>query len=56
MSSAAAAANRAFGIDRGLPFPLTDLAEADVVLLAGGNVGRDDAAASCAAPATGARG
>ncbi|WP_281367850.1 molybdopterin oxidoreductase family protein [Nonomuraea typhae] len=38
MSSAAAAANRAFGLDRGLPFPLTDLAGADVVLLAGANV------------------
>ncbi|MFB9880634.1 molybdopterin oxidoreductase family protein [Planobispora siamensis] len=38
MSSAAAASNRAFGMDRGLPFPITDLAEADAVLLAGGNV------------------
>jgi Molybdopterin oxidoreductase len=37
MSSAAAAANRAFGIDRGLPFPLTDVADADVVLLVGSN-------------------
>ncbi|QWF76721.1 Assimilatory nitrate reductase catalytic subunit [Amycolatopsis sp. CA-230715] len=37
MSSAAAAGNRAFGVDRGLPFPLTDLADADVVLLAGSN-------------------
>lgn len=37
MSSAAAAANRAFGIDRGLPFPLAALAEADVLLVAGGN-------------------
>jgi assimilatory nitrate reductase catalytic subunit len=37
MSSAAAASNRAFGLDRGLPFPITDLAETDVVLLAGGN-------------------
>ena len=37
MSSAAAAGNRAFGLDRGLPFPLTDLAEADVVLLVGSN-------------------
>ena len=25
MSSAAAAGNRAFGLDRGLPFPVTDL-------------------------------
>jgi assimilatory nitrate reductase catalytic subunit len=37
MSSAAAAATRAFGIDRGLPFPLPDLAGADVILLAGSN-------------------
>jgi assimilatory nitrate reductase catalytic subunit len=37
MSSAAAAATRAFGIDRGLPFPLPDIAEADVVLLVGAN-------------------
>src|SRR5215210_7896008 len=33
MSSAAAAAHRAFGLDRGLPFPLTDVAEAGCVLL-----------------------
>lgn len=38
MSSAAAAANRAFGIDRGLPFPLTDLDAADTILLLGSNV------------------
>ncbi|MFC7388395.1 molybdopterin oxidoreductase family protein [Sphaerisporangium rhizosphaerae] len=38
MSSAAAATNRAFGMDRGLPFPITDIAEADVVMMAGGNV------------------
>ncbi|WP_374208925.1 molybdopterin oxidoreductase family protein [Microbacterium sp. CIAB417] len=38
MSSAAAAANRAFGIDRGLPFPLTDLDDAYTVLLLGSNV------------------
>ena len=37
MSSAAAAAARAFGIDRGLPFPVADLADASVILLAGGN-------------------
>ncbi|MBR8744579.1 molybdopterin oxidoreductase family protein, partial [Nocardiopsis sp. MG754419] len=37
MSSAAAAGNRAFGLDRGMPFPLTDLAASDVVLLAGAN-------------------
>ncbi|PZU40622.1 MAG: nitrite reductase [Microbacterium sp.] len=39
MSSAAAASTRAFGIDRGLPFPLTDLDTADTVLLLGSNVG-----------------
>jgi assimilatory nitrate reductase catalytic subunit len=38
MSSAAAAGTRAFGVDRGLPFPVTDLGGADVVLLAGANV------------------
>ena len=37
MSSAAAAGNRAFGVDRGLPFPVTDLAAADAVLLVGAN-------------------
>lgn len=37
MSSAANAATRVLGIDRGLPFPLADLAEADVVLLVGSN-------------------
>ena len=37
MSSAAAAGMRAFGIDRGLPFPLPDLAAADVILLVGSN-------------------
>lgn len=39
MSSAAAAANRSFGIDRGLPFPLTDLDTAETVMLLGSNVG-----------------
>ena len=38
MSSAAAAGIRALGIDRGLPFPLEDIAQAEVILLAGGNV------------------
>jgi assimilatory nitrate reductase catalytic subunit len=38
MSSAAAAGNRAFGVDRGLPFPLADLADAGAVLLVGSNV------------------
>ncbi len=37
MSSAAAAATRAFGIDRGLPFPLEDIAKASVVMLIGAN-------------------
>ncbi|MBB6033172.1 molybdopterin oxidoreductase family protein [Phytomonospora endophytica] len=37
MSSAAAAGLRAFGVDRGMPFPASDLAEADTVLLAGAN-------------------
>lgn len=39
MSSAAAAANRSFGLDRGLPFPVSDLGAADAVLLLGSNVG-----------------
>ncbi len=38
MSSAAAAANRSLGLDRGLPFPLTDLTGADAVLLLGTNL------------------
>ena len=38
MSSAAAATVRAFGIDRGLPFPLADLGTADTLLLVGANV------------------
>jgi assimilatory nitrate reductase catalytic subunit len=38
MSSAAAASIRAFGMDRGMPFPITDLDDADVVMIAGGNV------------------
>lgn len=38
MSSAAAAGNRAFGLDRGLPFPLADLDNAHTVLLLGSNV------------------
>jgi assimilatory nitrate reductase catalytic subunit len=37
MSSAATAANRAFGLDRGLPFPLADIAEAEAILLVGSN-------------------
>ncbi len=38
MSSAAAAANRGLGIDRGLPFPLADLQDGDAVLLLGSNL------------------
>lgn len=38
MSSAAAAGIRAFGLDRGIPFPLSDLAETEVLVLAGTNV------------------
>ncbi len=37
MSSAAAAGLRAFGVDRGLPFPLADLGRADTLLLVGAN-------------------
>ena len=37
MSSAAAAGNRGFGLDRGLPFPVTDLDAADLIVLAGAN-------------------
>ncbi|GAA4702265.1 molybdopterin oxidoreductase family protein [Nocardioides conyzicola] len=38
MSSAASAANRAFGIDRGLPFPLADVEQTDVLVLVGSNL------------------
>jgi len=38
MSSAAAAGNRAFGLDRGLPFPLSDLDEASTIMMLGSNV------------------
>ncbi|WP_277871724.1 molybdopterin oxidoreductase family protein [Cryobacterium sp. MDB2-33-2] len=38
MSSAAAAGNRAFGVDRGLPFPVEDLDAADTILILGSNV------------------
>ena len=37
MSSGAAAGNKAFGIDRGLPFPLADIAGAGTILLIGSN-------------------
>ena len=38
MSSAAAASNRSLGIDRGLPFPLSDLNDGDAILLLGSNL------------------
>ncbi len=38
MSSAAVAGRKAFGIDRGLPFPLEDIPRAEVILLVGANV------------------
>lgn len=38
MSSAAAASNKAFGVDRGLPFPLEDITGAEVILLVGSNL------------------
>src|SRR5713226_7070301 len=38
MSSAAAAMTAALGMDRGLPFPLEDIAHAEVILLVGANV------------------
>lgn len=37
MASAATAGLRAFGMDRGLPFPLDDIPGAEAVLIAGGN-------------------
>ena len=38
MSSGAAGGIRAFGVDRGLPFPLADLGAAQAVLLVGSNI------------------
>ncbi|HEY8821389.1 MAG TPA: molybdopterin oxidoreductase family protein [Dermatophilaceae bacterium] len=38
MSSAATAGQRAFGLDRGLPFPLADIEDATVVVLVGSNL------------------
>lgn len=38
MSSAAAAGTRAFGLDRGLPFPLADVARTGCVILVGSNL------------------
>ncbi|WP_395293170.1 molybdopterin oxidoreductase family protein [Kitasatospora hibisci] len=37
MSSAAAAHRRAFGLDRGLPFPLADIPQTGCLILVGGN-------------------
>ncbi len=37
MASAAVAAQLAFGLDRGLPFPLADIPSADAILIVGGN-------------------
>jgi len=37
MASAAAATQRMFGIDRGLPFPVSDIPEAEVILMVGAN-------------------
>jgi assimilatory nitrate reductase catalytic subunit len=37
MSSAAVAGQRAFGVDRGLPFPLEDVGRTDAILLVGSN-------------------
>jgi assimilatory nitrate reductase catalytic subunit len=37
MASAAAGQNRAFGLDRGLPFPVSDIAETKALLLWGSN-------------------
>ncbi|MGK2876186.1 MAG: molybdopterin oxidoreductase family protein [Nocardioides sp.] len=38
MSSAASAGNQAFGLDRGLPFPLSDVEQTDLVVLVGSNL------------------
>lgn len=38
MSSAAAAGNRAFGLDRGMPFPLADIPRTGCVILVGSNL------------------
>ncbi|WP_369370710.1 molybdopterin oxidoreductase family protein [Promicromonospora sp. Populi] len=38
MASAAAGMNRSFGVDRGLPFPLSDVGGAQAVLLLGSNL------------------
>ena len=38
MASAAAAGIRAFGLDRGLPFPMPDIGQTDTILLIGSNI------------------
>jgi assimilatory nitrate reductase catalytic subunit len=38
MSSAAAGGMKAFGLDRGMPFPVTDLDQAETIMLVGANV------------------
>ena len=38
MSSAAAAMNRSFGLDRGLGFPLSDMVKSDLIVLFGANI------------------
>ena len=38
MASAAAASIKAFGVDRGLPFPLADIPKAEAILLIGSNI------------------
>src|SRR5882757_7336055 len=38
MSSAAAASIKAFGVDRGMPFPLADVPHAATILLVGSNL------------------
>ncbi len=38
MSSAATAMNRSFGLDRGLGFPLADVAKSDLIVLFGANI------------------
>ena len=56
MSSAAAAGNRAFGLDRGLPFPLADIADAPTCRAGRRQPGRHDAAGACSTSTTGRAG
>src|ERR1700730_17719828 len=46
MSSAAAAQNKAFGVDRGIPFPVSDILETQCLLVIGANI------AECLPPLT----